>query len=298
MTGKTKALISLLTTVLLFSLVVIISRYMVTDTIPQMYLLWLRMLVAGLAFLPFFIRSEVYKKPRFRKLVLISLLSSVNLVFFMWGIKYTTASASQLIYAAQPVLTIAVTALFQKTEYSGTTVLGVVLGFVGMLSVLYFSAAEKGVTINGSLGGNLSMLTAMLGWFTYILLSKKYSAYFSPAEIGSVSILTSLGVSSVLAILQYSVSAEPLILSRGVILSALYLGIFGSFLTYLLMQYAIKHLSPLTVNLTSYVQPILTAVLAMIFLGEMLTVSFVAGSFLVFTGVFFAATMEFIVKKR
>ena len=72
------------------------------------------------------------------------------------------------------------------------------------------------------------------------------------------------------------------------------MGIGGTFFTYLLLQYAIKHLSSLTVNMTSYIQPTLVAVLAIFFLHEKLTWHFVFGSLLVFLGVFLTVTSEFI----
>lgn len=77
-------------------------------------------------------------------------------------------------------------------------------------------------------------------------------------------------------------------------MAALYMGIFGTFLTYILMQYAIKYLSPLSINMTSYVQPIFVAILAIFFLGEKMTASFVIGAMMVFISIFLTATVEFL----
>src|SRR4030042_4196186 len=123
MKEKYKALIALFATVILFSFHVIIVR-MEVATVPSMYLFFLRMLIASISFLPFFIKSRVFRKPRFRALLAVSLLSSVNLTFFMWGIKYTTASASQMIYAAQPILTVFAVYYFLRQKYSPLTVFG------------------------------------------------------------------------------------------------------------------------------------------------------------------------------
>src|SRR3989338_11517965 len=110
MAGQVKALLALGMTVLLFSFLVILARFYATD-VPSMSILFLRLSFAGLAFLPFLVRSRVWQKENFSKLVLISLLSTVNLVFFMFGIEFTTPSASQLIYAAMPILTIIIPVL-------------------------------------------------------------------------------------------------------------------------------------------------------------------------------------------
>jgi drug/metabolite transporter (DMT)-like permease len=70
------------------------------------------------------------------------------------------------------------------------------------------------------------------------------------------------------------------------------MGFFGTFSTYVLYQYALKSLSALTTSLTSYVQPITTAILAIIFLGERLTTPFIIGAMLVFAGIFLVSEIK------
>src|SRR3990172_8114517 len=103
MTVKQKAIGALLGTIFLWSFMVIIARFAVLR-VSAIYLLFLRLLVASICFLPFFLKSRVWRNKRFKSLVLISLGSTINLTFFMLGIQYTTASASQIIYAAIPIL--------------------------------------------------------------------------------------------------------------------------------------------------------------------------------------------------
>jgi len=297
MKEKYKALLGLGGTIFLFSFLVIIARFETAET-PQMFLLFLRMVVASICFLPFFIVRKVWRKPRFNQLIAVSLLSTINVVFFMWGIKYTTASASQLIYAAQPILTIIITSVFYKKKYSRQTVTGVFIGLLGIIFIIYQSAVEKGETISGGLIGNLAMIVAMFGWLHYIIFSKDFSKDYSPVEIGSTSVLVSLIISGILFFIQNGLAPVSITLSPNIILAGIYLGFCGTFLAYLLMQYAIKYLSTLTVNLTSYVQPVVTAILAIFLLGEKLTLSFFLGSMLVFFGVFLTATLEFYHRRK
>ena len=297
MSQKFKALIALGATVIFFSVLVIVSKAIVADVSP-MYILFLRMLVAEIAFLPFFIKSRVWRKLEFKKLLAVSALSTINVVFFIWGIQYTSASASQLIYAAQPILTIVISVIFWKERFPLRTILGVTIGLLGIFFIIYRSSIEKGETITGGVVGNLAMVVAMTGWLFYILFSKRLSKYFSPVEIGSTSILVSLAVATILCFVELYTGHLSIVLNRNVILAGLYMGFFGSFLTYLFMQYAIKYLSPLTVNLTSYIQPVTVAILAIILLGEKLTFYFTLGSMLVFLGVFLTATLEFYHRRR
>lgn len=288
---KIKALLALLGTVLFFSILVIVARAYVVSISP-MFLLFLRVLVAAIAFSPFLIKSRVWKKPKIKTLMAVSLLSTVNLVFFIWGIQYTSASASQLIYTIQPILNILVSNYLLKEKYPARTYVGVIIGLIGIVLIIYLSAVEKGETISGGIIGNIAIMIAMLGWFWYIMLSKKLSKYFSPIEISSVSIFVSLFVSIVLLITQLILTSSPIHLTTQAIMAGLYMGFFGTFLTYILMQYAIKHLSTLTVNLSSYIQPVVVMVLAIILLGEKMTIGFLVGSFFVLLGVFITGTIE------
>jgi len=294
---KIKALIALSGTVLFFSLLVIIARAMVVDVSP-MFLLFLRMSVAAIAFSPFLLKSGVWKKSKFKILVIVSLLSTINLSFFIWGIQYTSASASQLIYAAQPILTILVSNYMLKEKYPTRSFVGVIVGLMGIIFIIYQSVAEKGETISGSFIGNIAIVIAMLGWFWYIMLSKKLSKYFTPVEIGSVSIFVSLAVSIVLLIFQIVLTTVPVHLTKEALLAGIYMGFFGTFMTYILMQYAIKYLTPLTVNLSSYIQPVVVMVLAIFLLGEKLTVNFLIGSILVLSGVLLTASLEVYKRRR
>lgn len=291
MTIRNKALAALLGTVFLWSFMVVIARDAVSRTDPVV-LLFLRLLFAFLAFMPFFLRSHVWKKPKFKTLAIVSLGSTTNLTFFMLGIAHTSASASQVIYAAIPILILIISRYFQKHIHSVRKITGIIIGFFGIALIVYLSAIEKGETIAGSLYGNSLVIVAMLGWTTYLLSSKQLSRYFAPLEIGSTTITVGFLVSCLLLVIHLTIGGEVGSLEIPALGAALYMGLFGTFATYVLYQYAVKHLPSLTVSLTSYIQPITTATLAMIFLGERLTAPFIIGSMLVFAGIFLVSEIK------
>lgn len=288
---KIKAILALLSTVILWSLMVIIARVAVVN-VPPLTLLFIRFIVATIAFLPFFIYRKPWQNNAFNKLAAVSLLSTVNVTFFILGIQYTSASASQLIYAAIPILIIIIGKLFLSEKYPLRRILGVLIGLFGIIFIIYLSAIEKGTTISGSLIGNLLMVIAMFGWMLYIILSKKLLKIFSPVDVGSVSVIVSFIISIPLFVSETSWLHSPLTIPFNGILAGIYMGFFGTFLTYLLYQYGLKHVSSLTASFTSYIQPITTALLEMVLLGEKLTFGFLFGGSLVFLGVFLATTLE------
>lgn len=297
MKNSTKATFALLGTIILWSYMVVVSRQIVAEIEP-ITVLFLRLLIASVFFLPFFIFNHTWKKPHFWKLLFISLGSTINLTFFILGIKYTTASASQIIYAAMPILILIYGRFVYKEKQTWTKIMGILIGFIGLLLIGYLSSIEKGETISGTLHGNLLISIAMLGWTFYLLASKKISKYFSPIELGSTSILVSFIISAVIYFINPFSTDSSLILNKGQFFAIFYIGFAGTFLTYLLYQYAVKHSSPLKVSMTSYIQPITTAFLAILLLNERLTFYFVIGSVLVLLGVFLTSYRKISLAKK
>lgn len=282
---------ALLATVFFWGFFAVVARFAVSMGSP-MVLLFLRFFVGALCFLPFFLRDRPWKKKKFKELLFVSIFSTVNVVFFMWGIQYTSASASQVIYAAQPVLILLYNFLILKESHPWMKTAGVIVGFVGIAYIVYLSAVEKGTTISGSLIGNVAILCAMSGWLIYLLKSKKIAGDFSPREIGSTSIFVSLAIATILMGGEIATGYARVTFSWTMVLIALYMGIFATFLAYLCLQYAVSQLKPLTISLTSYIQPIATTIFATLLIGEKLTPHFAIGSILVFAGIFFTSTVE------
>jgi drug/metabolite transporter (DMT)-like permease len=292
-----KALCALFGTVLLWSLMTVISRFAIAS-ISGAALLFLRMLIASIAFLPIFLHVKPWKKPHFKQLVIISTFSGLNISFFILGIQYTSASASQIIYAAMPILVLMVNTIFLKKKYNAQKYIGICIGFFGLLYIMYLSSIGGGTTISGSLHGNLLIIFAMFCWTAYLLLSKKISKYFTPLEIGSTSVLWGFVIATVIFIFLSYGKMVPIPLTWTVIVSALYIGLCGTFLTYILYQYAIKHLSALTISLSSYVQPITTTFLAILLIGEQLTVNYIIGSIVILFGVLLSSDFKILFNSK
>jgi drug/metabolite transporter (DMT)-like permease len=293
---KSKALAALFLTVIFFSILVIIAKFF-SYSAPSMQMFFLRMFFASFAFFPIFIREKVWQQPGFDRLLFASIFSTINVALFMWGIEYTTATTSQLIYSLIPVLTIAVAYFLRKKKYALSTVMGVFIGLTGVFFILFKSANMGNENVFGSLKGNIAVFSAMLSWFTYILLSKELSSHFKPLIIAGTSIIVAFCFSLPAFLIQNYFESTKIIFTREMLIAGFYMGFIGTFVNYILLQYAIKNLSALTVNLTTYLQPLVVGILALIFLGDSFTSEFIIGGILVFTGVYLTATMDFYRKK-
>ena len=68
------------------------------------------------------------------------------------------------------------------------------------------------------------------------------------------------------------------------VVSALEVGIVGTSLFYFLYQYSLKISSAITASLFTYLQPVLTILLAFAFLGEKITIPLIVGGALAVYG--------------
>ncbi len=286
-----KAGIALLTSTILGAFIAIVSKIALREIGP-FTVLFFRFLIAAITISPFVLKSRPWRNKYFRQLLAVSVLSTANTALFIWGIQFTSATVSQIIYAAMPLLIIFISTLVWKERFPLRKILGVTIGLVGIIYIVYLSIIEKGTTISGSLKGNVAIILAMFSWMFYIILSKRISKFFSPITISGVSVFSSCIIGFFLFLGEYSTSNFMLKFNTQILVAVIYLGLFGSTIFYILYQYGIKYSSALTASLTSYLQPIFTAILAMLILNEKLTFGFTLGCALVFIGIFVTTTLE------
>ena len=104
---------------------------------PVFTYLFLRFAIAALIVVPLFIKSkEKITKKDLLKIILVSLLGTSNVLFFALGVRYTSATVSQLLYAIAPIIIMVFSILILKERISKEKVLGIVYIFV---QLSYFS---------------------------------------------------------------------------------------------------------------------------------------------------------------
>ncbi len=257
--------------------------------------IFLRFILAGLVLGPLFLSKE--KKLNLKKIklaVLISLLATSNVTFFALGVRKTTATISQMLYAAVPII-VAITSYFiLKTKMSLKKILGVIIGFIGVLLIVLLPVLGKSFVFSGDLLGNLLVFIAVFSYSLYSVFSKKLQKYFSPLALTTIFIATTLIVQSFLAL---SETEGNLGLLKNVSFaswaSLVYVGILGTAGYYIVYQLAIKKANPIIVSMVFYLQPVSAFIWSALMLGERLTLGFIAGSILAFIG----ATMVINIKK-
>lgn len=255
--------------------------------VPAFSLVALRFVVAAICMLPFILQRRVLNLKLLKDIGPISLFATINVTFFVLGVKYTTANMGSVLYAAVPLLTGVVLYFISKENTIVKHFLGLILGFIGVLIIALLPMIEKGNPFAGGLVGNFLLLVAITSWSFYMALSKKLQKNYTPFELTSVFIIVSAVV--LLPLLFLDAQSFPgwwQHVGMWGITSVLYMGIPVTIISYILNQYAIKHGGAVFAGTLFYLLPIFGVVINFLLLGEMVTLGFIMGSLLALLGTY------------
>lgn len=286
MTDKNKALISLILLSVLSGSTAAVMKLGIVS-VPPLSFAFLRFLIAAIIILPFFIRKGSLKT--IWKLLPFSVLGSLNIFFFVLGLKNTTATIAQLLYAFVPLLSALILYFLYKDRLSQKKTIGVFIGFIGVLMVVLLPLIEEGERFSGDLLGNLVVSFAVICWSFYLVLSKRKLESFSPFSITSAFIFTTCLLLS--PFFAFEAIQNPNWWHQVTIpsvLSLVYVGTVSTIIIYLLNQYIVKHGGAIFAFIQFFLIPISAFLSAFVLLGEQLTVGLLIGGAVVLLGVYIA----------
>jgi len=191
-------------------------------------------------------------------------MTGYHLLFFQ-ALRHTTAVKAAMIGATNPLMSAILAALFLGERLSGRRILLILTAFTGVL--LTISKWDLGLLLRtGPSLGDALMVCAVLCWASYAILVRRLVTRFDPIVTTFYSFLTCV------LILTPFQGVE--LLTRGLAidasgwLSILYMGLFPTFIGYLVQQQAIKHIGVSRTALFINLVPILVMLLAVLVLGE------------------------------
>lgn len=270
--------------------------------LPPFTLSFFRFFVASLFFLLIMIFQ---KKIRLNwqetfKMVMVGIFLCGNMLFFAYGIQYTTTISGALIYTITPILSALGGYFFYKEKISLWQTLGVIVAFLGLMLVIFSPLMEKGEAWQvGSLYGNFFVTLAAISFTIYSLGSKPLTKKYSPLILSAIASLVSLVIFFFLGITEYNQLGQSwLSPDFKTVTAIIYLALGATVSTLFLFQWLIKKTNAFTANLMSYLQPLITGMAGYLFLGERLGGLFISGSVLVFLGVFLATNVNYLVNNR
>ena len=187
---------------------------------------------------------------------------AINQLFFFNGLNLTSAINSSIIITTNPILVLVIASFVLKERITSRKALGVGLGFIGAVLLIYLSAQNQdGGT---SVRGDLFILINSLSYAIYLVLVKPLMSKYRPLTViawvflfGMIYVIP-FGWSQFQAVDWTGLSAVDF---RGLG----YIVIFSTFLVYLLNLFALSKVSPSVVSSFIYLQPVVAGLFSWLF---------------------------------
>ena len=210
----------------------------------------------------------------------LSLLGVVlNQVFFLEGVQRTTAIHTNIMITTIPAFTLAVAMVSGRERGTFAKIGGIILAGSGAIYlILGRNVSGEGAS---ALGDALVMINSLF-YASYLVASRDVIRRIDPVTL--VSYIFAIG-----CVFIAPVGIPPLLHPMGpytlkVVAVLVYIVLFPTFLCYLLSIWALKRVQSSLVAMYVYVQPVVTAIVSPIVLGEKVTPRAGLAAALIFSG--------------
>lgn len=287
MSLKYQSLVAIIVSSILWGTAGVVGKILMQNLHPFVASFY-RYLIASIIILPFFIKEKKLKQ-HLKNTIFLSFLPAFNVLLFYFGLTTTTANSATLIYGATPLAVVVLAYFLFKEKLKTQKVIGILLGFAGIIGITILPLIENN-TLVGDFKGNLLIAFGMTSWALYTVLSRNYLSKhgYSPVSMTAFNFFITTLLSLCFALSSGISIFHKEIFSPFMFSMLIYSGIFITFFTYLLYQWAMKHISASSASLKHYMEPVVAVFLNTIILKEQITAGFVLGSLLVLFGVIVA----------
>ena len=236
-----------------------------------------------------FIKEKTDKKDILRFLVLAVFGVAINQTLFLSGLDLTSPISAAIMMITTPILVLVIAALVIREKITLLKSIGVLIGFSGAAVLMYTSGMGNGKDDNPL--GDLFVLINALSWGTYLVLVKPMMKKYHTITILSWVFL--FGFFLVLPIGFHQASEVHWSTFTGDVWFKFFFIIVGTtYLAYILNTYALKALSPAVVSAYIYLQPVLTAMIAIGMSRDSLSWAKCGSALLIFAGVYLVSLQK------
>lgn len=208
-------------------------------------------------------------------------LSGVTLQYVVQfvAMTYTSVTNTALLINMGTFFVVIPAALFLKERLSADNVLGIAIAFLGAALV-----ATNGVlAFTPHLIGDGLVIACAVMWAVYILVGNRLAGKYSVlSQLNYIFIIGLAGLLPVYALTPHHALGE---ISATTWACVAYLAVVCSVVAYFFFNDAIIRLGPSKTAIYQYMEPFFAIVLAVLLLGEPLTVAIAAGAVLIVAGI-------------
>jgi len=219
----------------------------------------------------------------------IALLHMVGFgVLAAWGLHLVPTGRSVVLAYTTPLWVVPGAWLFLHERFTARRIVGVIIGLAGL--VVLFNPTTFDWTSRGAVLGNGSIVLAAFLWAASILHIRGHRWQSTPLDLVPWEMLMA---TAIIASLGVAVDGVPSVTWSGRrVALLLYAGIPGTAVAYWATALASRNLPAVTTSLGLLATPVLSVVVATLWLGEPLTLALVAAIVLILGGVAVGANVR------
>jgi drug/metabolite transporter (DMT)-like permease len=285
--NSTKAHLALLISQIIYAITFVIAKILTQYTIGPYALVMLRVLgVIPLLWLTdlLFIREKTDRKDIPMMMLLAVFGVTINQSLFIKGLSLTSPISASIMMITTPILVIIVAGFLIKEKITWLRLTGIIIGFAGAAMLMISSGIHSGSRADNPIGDLFIFINA-LSWGTYLVLVKPVMKKYHTVTIlrwiftFSAIVIVPIGFRQFQEVQWSSLSSQS-------IFYLFFIVFFTTYIAYLLNVYALNALSPAVVSAYIYLQPLLTAVIAIGSGNDSLNWMKVFSALLIFAGVY------------
>jgi len=231
-----------------------------------------------------FPREKINKKDVVRLMGCALFGMVVNMNIFFKGLSLSTPINSAVLITISPIIIFLLSVLILKERITQLKVMGIVLGFIGALSLVLFSEQTSHNAPNIPLGNTLFLINTT-SYAIYLILVKPLTQKYHPITLMKWLFLIALFINLPIGLSEFQ-EVNWLNLPLNAILKMLFVVAGTTFLAYLLNVYALKRLNASTLGVFMYLQPLLGVLFAVLIGSDSLNILKIVAATLVFLGIY------------
>lgn len=218
---------------------------------------------------------------------------SIPFVLVYWGEQYVGSGLASILFATYPFVVAGFSHFLLPGERLTAWKLGgTVLGFAGIVVIFWTDLATGAGRIPGMAA---IVLSTVLQGFSLVVVKKRGTG-IPPVQLTLGGMTVSLAILWLMALAFEEFSAVRF--DAAGVGSILYLGTFGSVLTFVVYYWLLRRVEALFLSLTALITPILAVVLGAIVLDEVLGSRVFAGAAMVLLGILAANGRDLLGRAR
>lgn len=202
------------------------------------------------------------------------------------GINLTTSMEAGIIISTIPVFVLILSRIFLKEFLNTLQLFSMFLSMAGVLLI----TLSRGLSFSRNLAGVLFLVACSFSAAIYNILSRKASTKYTAADITYHMMLFGFVGFGIIAFLGSLINGEVSLFLQGlaikeVLISALYLGVLSSAVTFFLLNYTLSKIPATRASVFPYVSTAVALFAGFVFRNERLTSLGIIGAVMIFLGV-------------